>query len=118
MRRMTSSLTMRSRERLRFQADVERHVKEDGLDLVAEAGGHLDPLAALVRREVGGIHVVPGHLGDQASAQQRTQGGKDQALVALFFDVVEEDVAEQIAGQRRDAAAAEPGGFARAGQGR
>ena len=49
-------------------------------------------------------------------AQERAQGGKDQSLVALFFDIVEEDVAQQVAGERSDASAAKPGGFAGAGQ--
>ena len=82
-----------------LEANVERHIEEDRLHLVAEALGHLDPLAALVDGEVGCVHVVPRHLGDEARAQQRAQRGKDQALVALLLDVVEEDVAQQIAGE-------------------
>ena len=66
--------------------------------------------------EVGGVDVVCGHAGDEAGAQQRAECGKDEALVALLLDVVEEDVAQQIAGERGDAAAAKPGGLSRAGK--
>ncbi len=54
--------------------------------------------------------------GDEPRAQERAQRGKDQPLVALLLHIVEEDVAQQVARQRRDAAAAEPCGLARAGQ--
>ncbi len=99
-----------------FEADGERDVEEDGLDFVAEGLRHLDPLAALVRAEVGGVDVVPGHLGDEARAEEAAEGAEDEALVALLGDVVEEDVAQQVAGERGDAAALVPGGFAGAGE--
>ncbi len=99
-----------------FEADGERDVEEDGVDLVAEALGHLDPLLALVGAEVGGVDVVPGHLGDEARAEEAAEGGEDEALVALLGDVVEEEGAEQVAGERGDAAALVPGGFAGAGK--
>ena len=80
--------------------------------LILEALGHLDPLAALMRREVGRIDIVPGHPGDQPCPQRRTKGGEDEALVALLGDVVEEEVAEQVARERGDAAALVSGGLA------
>jgi len=99
-----------------LEANFKWNIKEDGLDFVSKAFSHLDPLATLVDGEVGGVDVVPGHAGDEAGAEQGAEGGKDEALVALFFDVVEEDVAEQVAGERGDSAAAEPGGLAGAGE--
>ena len=53
-------------------------------------------LAALVAAEVGGVHVVQGNAGDEPGAQQRAQRGKDQALIALLLDIVEENVAQQV----------------------
>jgi len=99
-----------------LEADFKWHIKEDGLDLVSKALSHLDPLAALVNGEVGGVNVVQGHAGDEAGAEEGAEGGEDQALVALFLDVVKEDVAQEVAGERSDTAAAEPGGFAGAGK--
>ena len=52
-----------------LDAEFYRNVKEYGLDFEAESAGHLDPLAAFVRREVGGVDVVPRHLRDEACAQ-------------------------------------------------
>src|ERR1035437_7229518 len=99
-----------------LKTNIEGNVEEDRLHFVSEALGHLDPLAALVDGEIGRVHVVCGHAGDEPGTKERTQGGKDQALVALLLDIVTEDVAQQFAGERGDAAAAEPGGLSRAGQ--
>ena len=66
--------------------------------------------------EVGGVDVVHGHFGDEPGAQEGAERGEDQSLVALLLDIVEEESAEHVAGERGDAAAAEPGGFAGAGQ--
>ena len=52
-----------------LQADGEGDVEEDGVDFVAEALGHLDPLLALVWAQVGRVHVVPRHLRDQPCPQ-------------------------------------------------
>jgi len=69
-----------------------------------------------VRAEVGCVDVVPGHLGDEPGAEEAAEGAEDEALVALLGDVVEEDVAEHVRGERGDAATLVPGGFAGAGQ--
>src|SRR5205814_1388544 len=83
----------------------QRHVKEDGLHLVAEALRHANPLTALVWREVRGIDVVPGHLGDQPRSQKAAQRGENQSLVALLRNVVKKNRAQQVAREWRDAAA-------------
>ena len=94
--RITSSLTERSRWRLRSRHTSSGTSKKDGLHLVAKALGHLDPLAALVDGEVRGVNVVRGHAGDKTRAQQRAEGGKDQTLVALLLHIVKEDVAQKV----------------------
>ena len=95
-----------------LKTNIEGNVEEDRLHFVSEALGHLDPLAALVDGEIGRVHVVCGHAGDEPGTKERTQGGKDQALVALLLDIVEENIAKQVTGERRNPAAAEPSGFA------
>ena len=92
----------------RVQTNRQRNIEENRLHLVAEALRHLDPLLALVRAQVGGVHVVPRHLGDQPRAQQAAQSREDETLVALVGDVVEEQGAEEVAGERGDAAAFVP----------
>ena len=69
-----------------------------------------------MRREIGRVHVIPGHLRNQSRAQQRTQRGEHQTLIPLLGNVVEEDGAQQIARERRHAAALEPCRLAGAGQ--
>src|ERR1700679_4071633 len=69
-----------------------------------------------MRAQICRVHIVPGHLGDETGAEKAAQGAEDQALVALLGDVVEEDVAQHVAGERGDAAALVPGGFAGAGE--
>src|ERR1700727_1404764 len=74
-----------------LHAYFQRNVEEDGLGLIAEALGHLDPLPAFVGREIGCVEVVPGHFRDQAGSQQRAERGKYKPLVALFGNVVKQD---------------------------
>src|SRR5579872_239572 len=96
-----------------IQADFQRHVEKDRVDLIAKAPGHFNPLPPLMDGQIGGVHVVPRHARDQAGAQQGAQGGKNQALIALLGDAVEQDGAQHVAGERRHAPALEPGGFPR-----
>lgn len=99
-----------------IEADFQRHFEEHGVDFVAEFARHLDPVAALAGRKIGGVHIIPGHARDHAGAQDGTKRGKHQVLVALLGDVVEQDGAQQVARQRRHATTLEPSALARARQ--
>jgi hypothetical protein len=99
-----------------LQANLKWYIKKYRLRFVAEAFGHLDPLAAFVNGQIGGVHIVPGHPRNQACSQERAQCGKDQALIALLLNVVEKNVAQQVARQGRYTATPEPGCLSRAGQ--
>src|ERR1700694_5086647 len=52
------------------QAYFKWHIKKYRMNLIAKALSHLDPLPALVRPQVGCVHIIPGHAGDQASPEQ------------------------------------------------
>src|ERR1035437_5163290 len=43
-----------------FDTDFRRHIEEHRMRLVAEVMRQLHPTTALVRRQIGGVHVVPG----------------------------------------------------------
>src|ERR1039458_2884977 len=64
-----------------LKTDIEGNVEEHRLHFVSEALCHLDPLAALMDGEIGRVHVVCGHAGDEPGTKERTQGGKDQKSV-------------------------------------
>ena len=98
------------------QTDLQRHIEKNRLGLIAKAPCHTNPLAAFMNREIGGVHIVPGHAGDQAGTQQGEQGAEDQSLVALLFHIIKKNSAQHIAGERSNAAALEPGGFPGSGQ--
>ena len=99
-----------------LHADLGRNVKEHRVRLVSEIVRQLHPAPPLVRRKVGGVHVVPGTLGQQARAQHRAQGGEHQVLVALFGHVVEQQNAHHVAGQRKYVVPLEPRALAGARQ--
>src|SRR5580704_7614781 len=52
-----------------LHAHFQRNIEEDCLRLITKALGHLDPLPALVGREIGRVHVIPWHFRDQAGAE-------------------------------------------------
>src|SRR5437763_15249065 len=47
------------------QTHFKWYIKEYRVNLITKAFSHLDPLATLVRSQVGGVHIIPGHAGDQ-----------------------------------------------------
>ncbi len=83
---------------------------------ITKTFSHLDPLAALMRRQITGINVIPWHTGDQPGTEQGSERGKDKALIALFCNVVKKDLAQHIAGKRSHAAALKPGRLTRSRQ--
>jgi hypothetical protein len=58
------------------------------------------------------IHIIHRHPRDQPGPQQRAQRGKYQPLIALFFHIIKQNVAQQIARKWGYSAATKPGGFA------
>ena len=80
-----------------FDADFQRHIEEYGLHFVLIIFGQLDPVLALLRGQVGGVHIIHGTFGDQARFEHGTEIGKNEVLKALLADVVEEQGANQIA---------------------
>ncbi len=70
--------------------------------------GELDPVRALLRRQVGGIHIIHGTLGDQARFQHRSQIGEDEILKALLADIVKQQRPHHVAGERNDVVPLKP----------
>src|SRR5271165_1513686 len=99
-----------------FDADLGWHIEENGVGLVAKVVRQLYPTAALVRREIGRVHIVPWTPRQQPRAQHGAQGGKHKVLVALLGDVVEQQNPDHVARQRQDIVPLEPCALAGPGQ--
>src|SRR3984957_1212232 len=99
-----------------LDADFKGYVEENGVDFVVVIFGEFDPVLPLLRREVGGVDVIHGALGDEARLEHGAQVGEDKILKALLPDVVEEQRTNHVARERSHAVTLEPGTLAGTGQ--
>jgi len=88
MRRITSS-GRRGRGAGGARRRLEWNVEEDGVDFVLIILGQFNPVLALLRRKVGGVHIVHGALGDEPRLSMGADW-KIRGLEALFADVIEQ----------------------------
>jgi len=56
-----------------LNADFERHIEEHGLHFIAVVFCQLDPIMALLRREIGGVHIIHRPTRDKAGLQHGAQ---------------------------------------------
>ena len=91
-----------------LNAHIEWNVEEYCVHFVVVVSRKFDPVLALVRREIGGVYVIHGTLGDETGFEHRTQVREDQVLIALFAHVIEEQSADHVARKRRQIVALEP----------
>src|ERR1017187_8706037 len=73
-----------------LDADLERYIEEDGVNFVLIILGQLDPVLAVLGREVGRVHIVRGTLGDEPRFEHGAEIGKDEILKTLFANRSEE----------------------------
>ena len=98
-----------------LQADIEWNIKVERLNFVSGVFGKLDPTATLMRGEVGSIDVVHGAARDQARTKHGAQIRKNQVLKALLVRIIEQERANQVAGERTDVVPLKPRTLARSG---
>ena len=91
-----------------LNADLKRHVEEDGVHFVLIILGQLDPVLALLRRKVGRVDIVHGALGDEPGFQHGAEVGKYEVLKTLLAHVIEKQRSHHVAGERHHVVALEP----------
>src|SRR5580704_304029 len=102
--------------RVSIKADFERYVEEDRVHFVLVILGQFDPVLAFLRRQVGGVNVIHGTLGDEPRLEHGAEVGKHEVLKTLLSDIVEQQRPHHVAGERDNVVALEPRTLARAGQ--
>ena len=73
-------------------------------------------MLALLRSQVGGVHVIHGTFGDEARLEHGTQIRKHEILKALLADVVKQKRSNHVAGEWNHVVTLEPGTFAGTGK--
>jgi len=91
-----------------FEANLQRHIEEDGMHFVLVILSQLDPVLAFLRREVRGIHIIHGTLGDEARLEHRAQIGKYEILKTLLAHIVKQKRTHHVAGEWNHIVALEP----------
>ena len=74
-----------------IDANLQRNIEEHGMHFVVVVFGEFDPVLALLRRQVGGVHVIHRALGDQPRLQHRAEIGEHQILETLLADVIKQE---------------------------
>src|SRR5262249_15950868 len=97
--------------RVALNANIERNVEENCMHFVLIILGQLDPVLALLRSKVGGIHIVGWTLCDQTRLEHGAKVREDEILKALLPDIIKEQSAHQVTRKRDDVVPLKPRAF-------
>lgn len=80
-----------------FNANFERHVEKYGLHFIAKIFRELDPIVALVRREIRRIDIIHWTSRNQARFEHGAQIRKHQILKTLLLRIIKKHCAQDVA---------------------